>query len=70
MEIKKEYNPQPKTKLWTTFEQLEVGLKQFPFNKKHLTLWQNHITIYDKARGTDITQLHTKYNELLNYDRS
>ena len=70
LEIKKEYNPQPKTKLWTTFEQLEVGLKQFSFNKKHLTLWQNHITIYDKARGTDITQLHTKYNELLNYDRS
>jgi hypothetical protein len=67
--MRKQYDPQPGTKLWVTFDQLEVGLK-FKFNKKHLTLWQDHVRIYDNARGTDITTLHPKYNELLNYDRS
>jgi hypothetical protein len=70
LKIRKEYDPKPNTKLWTTFEQLAVGLKQFPFDKNHLTLWQNHVKIYDMARGTDITKLHPKYSELLNYDRS
>jgi len=69
-EMRKQYDPQPGTKLWTTFEQLEVGLTQFKFKKDDLTLWQDHVTIYDKARGTDITTLHPKYVELLNYDRS
>ena len=46
-----------------------VGLDMFKFDPKHLTLFQNHITIYDKARKTDITQLHPRYKELLEYDR-
>ena len=67
--MRKQYDPQPGTKLWVTFDQLEVGLK-FKFNKKHLTLWQDHVRIYHNARGTEMTTLHPKYNELLNYDRS
>ena len=50
--------------------QFQTGLDVFTYDKKHLTLWQDHITIYDKARGTDITTLHPKYKELLEYDRS
>ena len=49
--------------------QFQTGLDIFTYSKKHLTLWQDHITIYDRARGTDITQLHPKYKELLTYGR-
>ena len=52
------------------FSKFEVGLSSFKYDKKSLRLWQDHIQIYDRARGTDITELHPKYKELLEYDRS
>lgn len=57
-------------KISQQLDQFQIGLDIFKFDRKHLTLWQDHITIYDKARGTDITTLHPKYKELLDYDRS
>lgn len=52
------------------FDKFEVGLAAFEYKKRSLRLWQDHIEIYDRARGSDITQLHPKYKELLEYDRS
>lgn len=67
-EVQLFYNQEPK--IGQQLDQFQNGLNIFKFEKKHLTLWQDHITIYDKARGTDITTLHPKYKELLEYDRS
>jgi hypothetical protein len=67
-EVKLFYNQE--AKIGEQLDQFKNGLNIFKFEKKHLTLWQDHITIYDKARGTDITTLHPKYKELLEYDRS
>lgn len=53
-----------------TFSKFETGLDIFKYEKKYLHLWQDHIIIYDKARGSDITSLHPKYKELLKHDRS
>ncbi len=55
------------TKMQVAVDALVTGLRIFKFDRNHLTLFQNSITIYDKARGTDITTLHPKYKELLEH---
>lgn len=56
--------------IMNSFDKFETGLDIFDYQKKYLHLWQDHIIIYDRARGSNITSLHPKYKELLKHDRS
>lgn len=49
------------------FDNLKFGLDWFQFDPKNLKMWQEYTLKMDAYKKTDITTLHPRYKDLLNY---
>ena len=58
----------PKYPHWKyVFDELKFGLDWFQFDPKNLKQWQEFTLKTDAYKKTDITKLHPRYKDLLNY---